>query len=195
MSKIIDTILKHGHEPLLDRVLLSEEQLQTRIAELGAQISRDYRGKDLLLVSVLKGGVVFLTDLMRCVDVAHSIDFMAVSSYGVGARATRGQPRITLDLNTDIRGRHVLLVEDIIDSGLTLNYLLKNLAARNPASLAVCALLLKEGQQKVEPDLAYVGFRIANTFIVGYGLDVAERYRNLRDIRTFVGSDGGASQS
>ncbi|MCX6018013.1 MAG: hypoxanthine phosphoribosyltransferase [Chloroflexi bacterium] len=184
MSKIVETILKHSHEPLLDKVLLSEEQLQIRIAELGAQITRDYHGKDLLLVSVLKGGVVFLTDLMRHISVPHSIDFMAVSSYGVGVRATRGQPRITLDLNTDIRGRHVLLVEDIVDSGHSIDHVLRLLASRNPASIKVCTLLDKPSRREVYVPIAYLGFEIPNEFVFGYGLDLDEYCRNLRFIGT-----------
>lgn len=181
-------------DPQLGEIVVSHEALERRLAELGAQITRDYAGRAPLLVCVLKGAVLFMADLSRHINLPVELDFMAVSSYGTATK-TSGVVRIVKDLDIDLGGRDVIVVEDIVDSGLTLNYLLKNLAARNPASLAVCALLLKEGQQKVEPELAYVGFRIANTFIVGYGLDVAERYRNLRDIRTFVGSDGGATRS
>ena len=176
-------------DPDLGEVVVSQEALEQRLAELGAEITRDYEGRAPLLVCVLKGAVMFMADLARHVDLPVELDFMAVSSYG-SATKTSGVVRIVKDLDIDLSGRDVLVVEDIVDSGLTLNYLLKNLAARHPASLEVCALLLKEGQQKVEPTLRYVGFRIPNTFIVGYGLDVAERYRNLRDIRTFVGTPG-----
>ena len=177
-------------DPDLGEIVVSEEALNRRLAELGAEITADYEGRAPLLVCVLKGAVMFMADLARNVDLPVEMDFMAVSSYG-SATKTSGVVRIVKDLDIDLTGRDVLVVEDIVDSGLTLNYLLKNLAARHPASLEVCALLLKEGQQKVEPPLRYIGFRIPNTFIVGYGLDVAERYRNLRDIRTFVGADGG----
>ena len=176
-------------DPDLGDVVVTEEALLRRLVELGEEITRDYEGRAPLLVCVLKGAVMFMADLARHVDLPIEMDFMAVSSYG-SATKTSGVVRIVKDLDIDLSGRDVLVVEDIVDSGLTLNYLLKNLAARHPASLEVCALLLKEGQQKVEPPLRYVGFRIPNTFIVGYGLDVAERYRNLRDIRTFVGGDG-----
>jgi hypoxanthine phosphoribosyltransferase len=184
MSRLADIITKHGHETLLERVLISEEQLRARIAEMGAQISKDYHNKDLILVSVLKGGIVFLTDLMRTVTVPHHIDFMAVSSYGVGARASRGQPRITLDLNTDVKGRHVLLVEDIIDSGHSIDHVLRLLAARSPASLKVCALLDKPSRREVYVPIAYLGFEIPNEFVFGYGLDLDEYCRNL----TFIGT-------
>ena len=184
MSKLSEIIAKHGHETLLDRVLITEPQLRARIAEMGAQISKDYHGKDLLMISVLKGGVVFLTDLMRQVSIPHHIDFMAVSSYGVGARATRGHPRITLDLNTDVKGRHLLLVEDIIDSGHTIDHVLRLLAARNPATLKVAALLDKPSRREVYVPIAYLGFEIPNEFVFGYGLDLDEYCRNL----PFVGT-------
>jgi hypoxanthine phosphoribosyltransferase len=177
---------------MLGDIVVSSEALEQRLVELGAEITQDYAGRAPLLVCVLKGAVMFMADLCRHINLPVELDFMAVSSYGTATK-TSGVVRIVKDLDIDLTGRDVIVVEDIVDSGLTLNYLLKNLAARHPASLSVCALLLKEGQQKVEPDLAYIGFRIANTFIVGYGLDVAERYRNLRDIRTFLGSDGGAA--
>ena len=188
-----DSSEPHPHpdaDPDLGEVVVSEEALQQRLRELGAQITGDYQGRSPLFVCVLKGAVMFMADLARHVALPIELDFMAVSSYG-SATKTSGVVRIVKDLDIDLSGRDVLVVEDIVDSGLTLNYLLKNLAARNPASLEVCALLLKEGQQKAEPDLRYVGFRIPNTFIVGYGLDVGERYRNLQDIRTYVGGAGG----
>jgi hypoxanthine phosphoribosyltransferase len=179
MSRITDAIRQQGYQPLLDKVLITEDQLKTRVAELGAQISQDYVGKDLLLLSVLRGGVVFLTDLMRHITIPHQIEFMAVASYGVGARATRGQPRITLDLNTDIRGRDVLLIEDIIDSGHTLDHVLRLLQTREPASLRVCALLDKPARREVYVPVTYLGFEIPDEFVFGYGLDLDEYFRNL----------------
>jgi hypoxanthine phosphoribosyltransferase len=179
-------LLSPDSDPDLGEVVVSEDALTRRLVELGQEITRDYEGRAPLLIGVLKGAVMFMADLARHIDLPVELDFMAVSSYG-SATKTSGVVRIVKDLDMDLAGRDVLVVEDIVDSGLTLNYLLKNLATRQPASLEVCALLLKEGQQKAEPPLRYVGFRIPNTFIVGYGLDVAERYRNLRDIRTFVG--------
>ena len=176
MSKINPVL---GYEPFLERVLISEQQLKSRIAELGAQISHDYAGKDLLLICILRGGVVFLTDLMRSMTIPHHIDFMAVTSYGVGARTSSGAPRIVLDLNTDIRGRHVLLVEDIVDSGITLDHVLRLLQTREPASLDVCVLLNKQDRRQVQIPTTYVGFCIPNEFVFGYGLDIDEVFRNL----------------
>ena len=176
-------------DPILGETLVEADDLQRRVRELAAEISRDYRGRDLLLVCVLKGAVFFLSDLMRHIDVPCELDFMAVASYGTATK-TSGVVRIVKDLDADLTGRHVLLVEDIVDSGLTLSYLRRNLLARNPASLEVCALLLKEGQQRQDPGLRYVGFRIPADFVVGYGLDVAERYRNLRCVRVYGGSGG-----
>lgn len=170
---------QQGYEAFLDRVLIDESALKARIAALGAQISADYAGKVPLLVCILRGGVMFLSDLVRALSIPHHIDFMAVSSYGVGARATRGQPRITLDLNTDIRGRHVLLVEDIVDSGFTLDSVLRFLQARDPASLKVCALLDKPSRREVYVPIAYLGFEIPDEFVFGYGLDLDEYFRNL----------------
>lgn len=166
------------HE-FLDEILIPEDTLQVRIAELGAEISRDYEGEDLLLVCILRGGVVFLVDLMRSITVPHTLDFMAVSSYGIGARNSTGQARITLDLNTDIRGRNVLLVEDIIDSGFTLEAVLGFLGSRHPRSLKVCVLLDKAERRQTEVPIEYSGFVIPDKFIFGYGLDVDEYYRNL----------------
>ena len=177
-------------DPDLGEIVVTEDVLNRRLAELGEEITRDYEGRAPLLIGVLKGAVMFMADLARHIDLPVELDFMAVSSYG-SATKTSGVVRIVKDLDIDLGGRDVIVVEDIVDSGLTLNYLLKNLASRHPASLEVCALLLKEGQQKAEPPLRYVGFRLPNTFLVGYGLDVAERYRNLRDIRTFVGEGSG----
>jgi hypoxanthine phosphoribosyltransferase len=166
------------HE-FLDEILIDEDKLQERIAELGAEISRDYKDKDLLLVCILRGGVVFLVDLMRSITVPHTLDFMAVSSYGIGARNSTGQARITLDLNTDIRDRNVLLVEDIIDSGFTLEAVLGFLESRRPRSLKVCVLLDKAERRQTEVTIDYSGFVIPDKFIFGYGLDVDEYYRNL----------------
>jgi hypoxanthine phosphoribosyltransferase len=168
-------------------VVVSEKELQLRVQELGEQITADYAGRPPLLVGVLKGALFFLSDLARCIDLAVELDFMAVSSYG-SATHTSGVVRIVKDLDLDLTGRHVLIVEDIVDSGLTLSYLRRNLAARNPASLEVVALLVKDGLQSVDLDLAYEGFRIPPDFVVGYGLDVGERYRNLRYIATYRGT-------
>jgi hypoxanthine phosphoribosyltransferase len=174
-------------DPNLGKVLISAEELQARITELGAQITADYAGRPPLLVCVLKGAFPFLADLARAIDLPVEIDFMAVSSYGAATK-TSGIVRIVKDLDAELAGRHVLIVEDIVDSGLTLRYLRKNLGVREPASLEVCALLVKEGLQEEDPDLAYVGFRIPADFVIGYGLDVAERYRNLPEIRLYEGS-------
>ncbi len=163
----------------IGETLVAEEDLRRRIAELGAEISRDYAGRELLLIGVLKGAVPFLADLMRELKVDCEVDFMAVSSYG-SATDSSGVVRILKDLDASIEGRDVLLVEDIIDSGLTLHYLLKNLKARNPASLEVCALLTKPERRRVDLPIRYVGFEIPNRFAIGYGLDHAQRYRNLR---------------
>ena len=166
------------HE-FMQEVLISEEALKKRIAELGAEISRDYKGKELLLVCILRGGVMFLTDLMRNISVPHMVDFMSVSSYGVGARRSRGQSRITLDINTDIRNRHVLLVEDIVDSGYTVKAVLELLSARQPKSIKICALLDKAERREVDVPIDYCGFVIPDKFVFGYGLDADEYYRNL----------------
>ncbi len=171
------------HE-FLDEILIDEATLQKRVAELGAQISRDYQGKDLLVACILRGAVLFLTDLVRHISVPHMLDFMAVSSYGVGARQSSGRARITLDLNTDMRGRHVLLVEDIVDSGFTLKAVLEQLSARQPESLRVCVLLDKSERREANVPLDYVGFTIPDRFVFGYGLDLDEYYRNLPFIGT-----------
>ncbi|MCS7056547.1 MAG: hypoxanthine phosphoribosyltransferase [Thermoflexales bacterium] len=184
LSRLEDVIARGGYQALLDRVLITQEQLERRVAELGAQISLDYAGKTPLLVCILRGGVMFLTDLMKHISAPHHVDFMAVSSYGVGARATRGQPRITLDLNTDVRGRHVLLVEDIIDSGHTIDHVLRLLHTREPASLRVCALLNKPSRREVYVPINYLGFEIPDEFVFGYGLDLDEYFRNLPFIGT-----------
>jgi hypoxanthine phosphoribosyltransferase len=163
----------------IGEILVSTEDLERRVRELGAEISRDYEGRDLVMIGVLKGAVLFLGDLMRELTVPCEIDFMAVSSYG-SATDSSGVVRILKDLDSAIEGRDVLLVEDIVDSGLTLHYLLKNLRARNPASLEVCALLTKPERRRIELPIRYVGFEIPNRFAIGYGLDHAQRYRNLR---------------
>jgi hypoxanthine phosphoribosyltransferase len=159
-------------------ILIDERTLQERIAELGEEISSDYAGRDLLLLGVLKGAVFFMADLMRKLTVPCEIDFMAISSYGA-ATDSSGVVRILKDLDINIEGRHVLVVEDIIDSGLTLGYLVRTLEAREPASLEVCALLTKPARREIDVDVRYVGFEIPNRFVIGYGLDFAERYRNL----------------
>jgi hypoxanthine phosphoribosyltransferase len=164
---------------ILAEVLVPEDKLQARIKELGLTISQDYAGQDLLLLCILRGGVMFLCDLMRQITIPHAIDFMAISSYGVGARRSLGQVRITLDLNQSIEGRHVLVVEDIVDTGHTIGAVLELLEARRPASLKVCTLLDKSERREVVVPLHYVGFDIPNKFVFGYGLDLDELYRNL----------------
>ena len=168
----------HVDEPALGAVVVGEDQIRARIAELGAQISADYADDPPLLICVLKGAFVFLADLARAIRLPLEVDFMAVSSYGASTRSS-GVVRIVKDLDIDLAGRHVILVEDIVDSGLTLTYLRRNLLAREPASLDVCALFVRQGNQKTEEELRYVGFEIPPAFVLGYGLDVAERYRNL----------------
>jgi hypoxanthine phosphoribosyltransferase len=162
----------------IGEALVREEDLQRRVRELGEEISRDYEGKDLFLVGVLKGAVFFLSDLMRAIDVPCEVDFMAVASYGSSTDSS-GVVRILKDLDATIEGRDVLIVEDIIDSGLTLSYLLRTLKAREPRSLEVCALLTKPERRKVDLPIRYTGFEIPNKFVIGYGLDHVERYRNL----------------
>ncbi|GAB4402380.1 MAG: hypoxanthine phosphoribosyltransferase [Anaerolineales bacterium] len=167
------------YQQFVSEILIDEQTLQQRIAELGAQITADYHGEEVLLVCILRGGVLFLTDLMRKIDLPLTLDFMAVSSYGIGARQSSGQARITLDLNTDIRDRHVLLVEDIVDSGYTLQAVLQMLASRAPRSLRTCVLLDKTERREVDVAVDYVGFTIPDKFVFGYGLDIDEYYRNL----------------
>jgi hypoxanthine phosphoribosyltransferase len=169
------------------RIVVAEDALHARVTELGREITADYAGRPPLLVGVLKGAFVFMSDLSRAIDLPVEFDFMAVSSYGSATRSS-GVVRIMKDLDLDLTGRDVLIVEDIVDSGLTLAYLRKNLAARGPASMEVCALLVKEGLQRVELDLRYVGFTIPPDFVIGYGLDVAERYRNLPYIAEYAGT-------
>ena len=159
-------------------ILIDEPTLRERITELGAEISADYAGRDLLLIGVLKGAVFFMADLMRRLAVPCEIDFMAISSYGA-ATDSSGVVRILKDLDINIENRHVLVVEDIIDSGLTLSYLMRNLESREPASLEICALLTKPERREIDVQVRYVGFEIPNRFVIGYGLDFAERYRNL----------------
>ena len=172
-----ETVL--GYTSPAKDILIDPAVLQGRIAELGGQIETDYAGQELVLVCILKGGVLFLTDLMRAIHIPHAIDFMAVSSYGIGARESTGVVRIIMDLERDIRDKHVLLVEDIIDSGRTLSYIREVLTARQPASLKICTLLDKYERREVEVMLDYVGFHIPNEFVFGYGLDLDELYRNL----------------
>ena len=159
-------------------VLISAEQLERRVAELGAQITAEYAGKRLLLLGVLKGAVIFLVDLARQIQLSLEIDFMAISSYGASTQSS-GIVRILKDLEDSVEGQHILVVEDIVDSGLTLDYLLRSLAARGPASIKVCGLLLKDRPRELSVPIDYIGFTVPNRFVVGYGLDFAERYRNL----------------
>jgi hypoxanthine phosphoribosyltransferase len=167
-----------AEDSAIGETLVEAGDLQRRVAELGAEISRDYADRDLVMIGVLKGAVLFLADLMRTLEVQCEIDFMAVSSYG-SATDSSGVVRILKDLDASIEGRDVLLVEDIVDSGLTLHYLFKNLRARNPRSLEVCALLTKPERRRVDLPIRYVGFEIPNRFAIGYGLDHGQRYRNL----------------
>lgn len=179
------TLLSHvaEFEHDIEQILISGDEVQTKIRELGDRITEDYRGRDLLLVGVLKGAFVLMADLSRHIRLPLQFDFMAVSSYGVATK-TSGVVRIMKDLDHDIEGKNVLLVEDIVDSGLTLAYLLRNLRARKPASLEVCALLRKPEVQQVSLDIKYKGFEIPPVFVVGYGLDFAEKYRNLPYVAT-----------
>jgi hypoxanthine phosphoribosyltransferase len=174
------------NDPTIGRIVVGADELQERVAALGKEITADYAERPPLLVGVLKGAFMFMSDLARAIDLPVEFDFMAVSSYG-SATSTSGVVRIMKDLDLDLGDRHVVIVEDIVDSGLTLAYLRKNLAARHPASLEVCALLVKEGLQKVDPAIAYVGFRIPPSFVIGYGLDVGERYRNLPYVAEYTG--------
>jgi hypoxanthine phosphoribosyltransferase len=175
-------------DPLLGSVVVSADDVAKRVAELGAEITADYADRPPLLVGVLKGAAMFMSDLSRAITLPVEFDFMAVSSYGSATR-TSGVVRILKDLDLDLTDRDVIVVEDIVDSGLTLQYLRKNLRARGPRSLEVCALLVKEGLQKSDLDLRYVGFTIPPAFVVGYGLDVAERYRNLSAVHEYLGAE------
>ncbi len=161
------------------KILISREQLQARIAALGEEISQDYAGKDLLLVCILKGGVLFLSDLVRAIRIPHEFDFMAISSYGGSRTESSGVVRILMDLNSNIEGRNVLIIEDIIDTGRTLTYITGNLKTRQPASLKICTLLNKPSRREINVGVDYIGFDIPNEFVVGYGLDYNEIYRNL----------------
>lgn len=170
--------MQNYHE-FLAEILIDEKTLQERVTELAAEINRDYAGQDLVLLCILRGGMVFLVDLMRQIDVPHEIDIMAISSYGVGARESHGNVRLTLDLQIDIRDRNVILVEDIIDSGNTIAYVLEFLSTRLPKSLKVCSLLDKEERREVDVPIHYRGFSIPDKFVFGYGLDIDQYYRNL----------------
>ncbi len=181
-----------AYEEFLEEVLIPEDAIQKRVAELGAEISRDYEGVDqLLLVCILRGAVVFLADLMRKITVPTAIDFMAVSSYGVGARTSSGVVRILMDLKTNIEGRHVLIVEDIIDTGRTLDYITRVLKERRPASLKVCCLLSKPERREVHVPIDYIGFDIPDRYVFGYGLDVDELWRQLPFVGVLRREKGG----
>ena len=175
------------NDPNIGRIVVDEHELQQRIRDLGKAIATDYDDHPPLLVGILKGAFMFMADLARAIDLPVEFDFMAVSSYGSATRSS-GVVRIIKDLDLDLTDRHVLIVEDIVDSGLTLAYLRRLLAARSPASLEICALLVKEGLQRTELDLKYVGFTIPPDFVIGYGLDVDERYRNLPFIAEYIGT-------
>jgi hypoxanthine phosphoribosyltransferase len=176
----------HVDESALGPVVVGEDEIRVRIAALGEQITRDYAGRSPLLICVLKGAFIFLADLVRAIRLPLEVDFMAVSSYGASTKSS-GVVRIVKDLDIDLTGRHVILIEDIVDSGLTLTYLRRNLAARQPASLAVCALFVRQGNQKTHEELRYVGFEIPPAFVLGYGLDVGERFRNLPYVCEYTG--------
>lgn len=176
--KIVGVIVLH---PVADRVLLGESAIKNRVDELGAAISRDYAGQEPIVVGILKGAMIFMADLVRALDIPAQLDFMVVSSYGATSKSS-GVVRILKDLEQSVEGRHLIIVEDIVDSGLTLNYLAANLKSRKPASLKICTLLDKPDRRKVEVQLDYNGFVIPDEFVVGYGLDYNEKYRNLREI-------------
>ncbi len=173
----------------IQRILISEEMIQARVKEMGAEISEDYKGRDLIIISILKGGVYFLTDLTRAINVPHVIDFMVVSSYG-DSQETSGIVRLIKDLKEDIRHRHVILIEDIIDTGLTLDYLVKNLKTREPASIEACTFLSKPSRRKVDVPVKYLGYEVPDEFAVGYGLDYKQHYRNLPFICVFNPEEG-----
>jgi hypoxanthine phosphoribosyltransferase len=177
------------HDSAVGDILVQRDDLEHRVRELAEEISRDYAGRQLLLIGVLKGAVFFLADLMRHLDVDCEVDFMAVSSYGASTDSS-GVVRILKDLDAPIEGRDVLIVEDIVDSGLTLSYLFRMLRARGPASLEVCALLTKPARREIDLPIRYVGFEIPNRFAIGYGLDYAERYRNLPYVAVLAGENG-----
>jgi len=171
----------HSFESQIEKVLISREEISQKVKELGQQIGKDYEGKDLLVVCILKGAILFMADLIREIDCPLSTDFMAVSSYGDSTKSS-GAVMILKDLESNVKGRHVLIVEDIIDTGLTLKYLIENLKARKPASIKICTLLDKPDRRKVKINVDYTGFVIPDEFVVGYGLDFAEKYRNLPDV-------------
>ena len=175
-------------DTLLGPVVVSADAIAGRVVELGEAITKDYENRPPLLVGVLKGAFVFLADLARAIHLPLELDFMAVASYGTATK-TSGVVRIVKDLDIDLTGRHVIVIEDIVDSGLTLSYLRRSLLARGPASLSICTLLLKTGQQRADLSVEYVGFEIAPDFVVGYGLDVAERYRNIPDLRVYLAGE------
>jgi hypoxanthine phosphoribosyltransferase len=182
------------YKDFLAEILIDEETLQKRVRELGEQISRDYAGEPLLLICILRGGIVFMVDLMRQINIPHAIDCMAISSYGAGHFTSTGNIRLTFDLQTNIEGKNVLLVEDIVDSGHTLSHVLEMLRTRNPRSLKVCALLDKEERREVKVPIHYRGFSVPNKFVFGYGLDLDEYYRNLPfvavvDLNKYKGGD------
>lgn len=172
-------------EPLIGKVLISETEIGRRVEELAADISRDYQGKVPTLVSVLKGGIIFLTDLMRKLDILHEVDFMSVSSYDSGTQTT-GVVRILADLSRNIEGKDVIIVEDIVDSGLTLDYIRHMLLARRPNSLKICTMLDKKARRQIEVPIDYVGFEVPDEFVIGYGLDYQEKYRNLPYVAVMV---------
>ena len=167
------------YKEFIAEILIDEKTLKKRIKELGAEISKDYAGRDLLLICILRGGIVFMVDLMRQISIPHSLDCMALTSYGVGGRASSGNIRMSLDLQTNIDNKNVLLVEDIVDSGHTVSHVLEMLQTRHPKSLKICALLDKEERREVTVPIHYRGFKIPNKFVFGYGLDLDEYYRNL----------------
>jgi hypoxanthine phosphoribosyltransferase len=180
-------MVEYEQLPPIAEILLDDVTLQNRIQELGREISEAYRHatEDILLICILKGGVLFLTDLMRSISIPHAIGFMAVSSYGVGNRRSTGEVRILMDIDQQVRGKHIILVEDIIDSGNTLSYILMQLSARQPASLEVCCLLSKPARREVDIPVKFLGFEIADKFVFGYGLDLDEKFRNLPFIAVY----------
>ncbi len=172
--------MRPAYEPYLQEVLIDEAQLRTRVSELGATITQDYQGVgQLMLICILKGGVMFLTDLMRHINIPHEIDFLAVTGYGRGARESTGDVRIVMDLSEQVSGKHLLIVEDIIDSGHTLKFVMDMLAARQPASVKLCTLLDKPSRRTIDIPIDYIGFVIEDKFVFGYGLDLDEKFRNL----------------